>query len=113
MLVSVDRAQQFVGLGEVFKDLIGSRVGEFGHGIASAGNGNDPCPTVSSCSHVVWRVADQDRRCSVEPAAVGCLGVLAGDLDKVGAGLVVGTLGAAVEVDVMAQSEYLELDFCC
>jgi hypothetical protein len=34
-LVSVDRVQQLVGLGEVFKHFIGSRAGQFGDAVAA------------------------------------------------------------------------------
>jgi hypothetical protein len=44
---------------------------------------------------------------------VGFLGSLAGDGDEVGAGVVVGAVGADVEIEIAVQAERAELDLGC
>jgi hypothetical protein len=60
--------------------------------------------------YVVGGVAEQDGRAIVEGEPASILGSLAGDVDEVGAGVVVGAVGADVEVDIAVQVEGVQLD---
>jgi hypothetical protein len=61
-------------------------------------------------SYVVRGVTEQDGCAVVEVKTVGLLGALAGDVDQVRAGVVVGAVGADTEVEIAVELEGAQLD---
>src|SRR5215471_2152086 len=92
------------GVGEVVKHRVGSGCREVVGSVSAGCYRDDPRAAFTGCGYVVRGVADQDRLPVAEAMAMRFLGAQAGDGDEVGAGVVVGAVGADVEVEIPVQA---------
>lgn len=92
-------------MGEVSKDGIGSGGGELLGAGAAGGHADDMGPRLNPGCYVVRCIADEHGRGFVVVGAVGFHGARAGDVDQAGPLVVIGSVGADVQVEIPVKVE--------
>ncbi len=109
--MAVDGLDECGCVGEIPAHNGGSYCHEVFGPVFAGGDGDYAGSTVERRLYVVRGISDQDGSARVEDGAVSSGSSLPCDAYQVGAGVVVGTVGAAVHVEVAVQAEGAELDF--